>query len=49
MKTNNKLAPKVKTLFHFAKSKPGNNVAPSGNTNTVATTVSISSVAYNIN
>jgi hypothetical protein len=49
MKTYNKLAPKVKTLFRFEKTKSGNNVAPSGNTTNTATTTTISSIAFNIN
>lgn len=36
MKTYNKLAPKVKTLFHFAKKNKGNQAAPS---ETVGTSV----------
>ncbi|SFT26550.1 hypothetical protein SAMN04487890_12548 [Mucilaginibacter polytrichastri] len=49
MKTYNKLAPKVKTLFHFAKTKSGNNVAPSGNTTNTSTTTTVSSIFLNIN
>ncbi len=37
MKTYNKLAPKVKTLFHFAKKNKGNQAAPSETTITTVT------------
>jgi hypothetical protein len=38
MNTQNKLAPKVKTLFHFTKKKNGTQLAPSETTSTITVT-----------
>lgn len=38
MKSNKKLAPKVKTLFHFAKKGNGSQIAPSDTTTTATLT-----------